>query len=154
MGRDERALRDAREQSAAVLTGAGFPRMPARALMALMVSESGGLTARELAGELGVSAAAVSGAVRYLQTVGVVRRIAQHGSRRDRYELADDTWYAAALSKNPVYAALAVLARQVVAAIGDPASSASVRAAESARFYHFLSERMPALLEEWQSLRD
>lgn len=150
---DERALREVREQSAAVLTGAGFPRMPARTLMALMVSESGGLTARELGDELGVSAAAVSGAVRYLQTIGVVRRIAQNGSRRDRYELADDTWYAAALSKNPVYATLAELAEQTVAVIDDPASPASIRAAESARFYLFLSERMPELLREWESQR-
>ena len=38
MPRDEQALRATVEQSAAVLTAAGFPRMPARVLMALLVA--------------------------------------------------------------------------------------------------------------------
>ena len=45
MPRDEQGLKAAVDQSAAVLTAAGFPRMPARVLMALLVAERGGLTA-------------------------------------------------------------------------------------------------------------
>ncbi|MDQ6739943.1 MAG: MarR family transcriptional regulator, partial [Actinomycetota bacterium] len=82
MARDEQALRAAVEQSAAVLASAGFPKMPARVLMSLMVSDDGALTASELAQRLEVSAAGISGAVRYLQTIGIIRRVAQSGSRR------------------------------------------------------------------------
>ena len=71
VGTDDRAdlpRADAAEQAAAMLTAAGMPRMPARVMMALVGSPDEGYSAAELAERLGVSAAAVSGAVRYLQT--------------------------------------------------------------------------------------
>jgi predicted ArsR family transcriptional regulator len=153
MPRNEQALRDVVEQSAAVLTAAGFPKMPARVLMALMVSEEGGLTAQQLAEHLGVSAAAISGAVRYLQTVGIVRRLARSGSRRDRYELPEDAWYTAVTSKSPIYGVLAGLAESAVGAISDPSSAARARVDEMARFYRFLDARLPELMDEWETLR-
>ena len=45
MARDEQAMNEFVEQSAAAMTEAGFPRMPARVLMALIAAESTGLTA-------------------------------------------------------------------------------------------------------------
>jgi DNA-binding MarR family transcriptional regulator len=154
MGRDEQALSDVVERAAAILTSAGFPKMPARVLMALTVTETGGLTAGELADQLGVSAAAISGAVRYLQTVGIVRRVSQSGSRRDLYELPEDAWYAALTSKNAVFGVLAAQADAGAAAIDDPASVARARLAEMADFYRFIERRMPLLLEEWEQVRD
>jgi len=153
MARDERALREATEHSAAVLASAGFPRMPARVLMLLTVAADDGLTAQELAEQLGVSAAAISGAVRYLQTVGYVRRTAQVGSRRDRYELPGDHWYGEAFGKSPVFESLATLLDNAVEAIDDPTSKASRRAAETADFYRFLRDRMPVLLVEWEAIQ-
>src|SRR6187402_551896 len=152
MARDERALQAATEQSAALLTAAGFPKMPARTLMVLMASETG-LTAVELATQLGASAAAVSGAVRYLQTVGIIRRVAEAGSRRDRYELPDDAWYAVLTSKSPLYSALASLMDSATVAIDDPESDATARLDEMARFFRFFDSRMPALMEEWEEER-
>ena len=55
MARDERAMTDFVEQTAAAMAAAGFPRMPARVLMALIAAESTGLTAKELSDELGAS---------------------------------------------------------------------------------------------------
>ncbi len=153
MARDEQALRDVVEHSAAILTAAGFPKMPARVLMALTVSESGGLTAQELSEQLGASAAAISGAVRYLQTIGIVRRLSQNGSRRDRYELPENAWYGALATESPIYGVLAAQGDAGVAAIDDPSSVGSVRLAEMARFYRFLDRRMPQLLEEWEAER-
>jgi DNA-binding transcriptional regulator GbsR (MarR family) len=49
---------------AAMLTDAGFPRMPARVFVALLCTDSGRLTASELATAVQGSAGAVSGAVR------------------------------------------------------------------------------------------
>ena len=63
------------ERAAAMLTAAGMPRMASRVMMALVGSPDEGYSAAELGERLGVSAAAVSGAVRYLQTIRIVRRM-------------------------------------------------------------------------------
>ena len=153
MARDEQGVADFVEQSASALAAAGFPRMPARVLMALTAAESGGLTAVELGEQLGVSAAGISGAVRYLQTVRMVRRVAQPGSRRALYELPEHSWYAATLATNPTYDHLEALARKAVAAIDDPESLASQRIQEMHDFFVFVQTRMPTLLEEWEAER-
>ena len=123
MSRDEQSLKATVEQSAAVLTAAGFPRMPARVLMALLVAEAGGLTASELGDQLGVSAAAISGAVRYLEQIGILHRVPQAGSRRDRWEFLDDAWYTALMAKSPVYGVIADLGDRAADAIGDEQSA-------------------------------
>jgi DNA-binding transcriptional regulator GbsR (MarR family) len=139
---------EAAEQTAALLASAGMPRMPARVLTALLAAPAEGYTAADLADRLGVSAAAVSGGVRYLQTVAVVRRVARPGDRRDRYRLTEDAWYTALMTKNPLYEQLAQLVDRI-AGEGDDGG----HAAEMARFFRFIATRMPALLEEWEQLR-
>lgn len=152
MAKDPTALADVREHSAAILTAAGFPKMPARVLMALTVTEQAGLTAAELADTLAVSAAAISGAVRYLQTIGIIRRVSQSASRRDRYELPAD-WYALLVRNSPIYSALADQADQGLAAVGDPGSPATERLRDMAGFYRFLQGRLPQLIGEWEAVR-
>ena len=143
----------AAEKAAAAFAAAGFPKMPARTLMALVSSEDGRLTAAELAQRLGVSAAAVSGAVRYLQTVGYIQRISQPGSRRDLYALHDDEWYIASLRKSPIYQSLAVLTDAIAESL-PAGSAAGSRVTEMGRFYRFLNSRMPALLDDWERERN
>ncbi|GAB3562321.1 MarR family transcriptional regulator [Arthrobacter alkaliphilus] len=154
MARDEHAVREAAEQSAAILTAAGMPKMPARVLMALTVAEDGGLTALELGDVLGVSAAAISGAVRYLQSLAIVRRVSRPGSRRDRYEVPPNAWLASFAQERPVYRALADLADSASNAIGDQTSTAALRLEEMASFYRFLDARLPGLMAEWEKDRD
>ena len=153
MPRDEEGLKAAVDQSAAVLTAAGFPRMPARVLMALLVAERGGLTASELGDQLGVSAAAISGAVRYLEQIGILHRLPQPGSRRDKWEFLDDAWYTALMAKSPIYGVIADLGDRAADAIGDETAAGAVRAREMARFYRFVDTRMPDLMREWETLR-
>ncbi|MEJ3405248.1 helix-turn-helix domain-containing protein [Rathayibacter sp. YIM 133350] len=153
MARDEKAIADYVEQSAAALTAAGFPRMPARVLMALMVSDSDGLTAPELADYLGVSAAAISGAVRYLQTVRMVHRVSQQGSRLDRYDLPAHAWYAATLGHNPTYDTILALAKAARPAFGNEDATGAQRVQEMAEFFTFVERRLPQLLEEWYAQR-
>lgn len=139
------------EQAAAILTAAGMPRMPARVLMALVAAPDEGYTAADLADRLGASAAAISGAVRYLQTLQVVRRVSMPGQRRDRYMLVDDTWYAAVAGKDPMYLALASLIDRITEQTG--AGVAAARSREMAEFFRFMAARMPQLLDEWEALR-
>lgn len=153
MARDEQALRTAVEQSAAVLTAAGFPKMPARVLMALLVADDGGLTAAELGESLGVSAAAISGAVRYLRTLGIIHRMPHPGSRRERWEIFDDAWYTALAGKNSVYGTFAETAAQAIDALDDPSSAGARRTNEMVAFFRFIEGKMPELLAEWEALR-
>ncbi len=140
------------EQTAATLTAAGFPRMPARVLLALMVTESGSLTAEELAARLGASPAAISGAVRYLQAVAIIRRHTEPGTRRHRYELPDHFWYATSNSQVPLYAHLIALSERGAAAM-EEGSLARSRVEDMASYFRFMRERLPALMEEWLATR-
>ena len=153
MARDDVALAAIVEQSAAALTAAGFPKLPMRVMMTLLVTELEGLTAGELGDSLNSSAAAISGAVRYLQTVGIVRRIAQPGSRRDRYELPADAWVRTLYAERPIYGVLAEFADAAMAAIDNPESLGSKRSSEMAGFYRFIAGRMPELIREWEEIR-
>ena len=81
------------ERFALVLTEAGLPRMASRVFACLLVADTGQLSAGELAARLQVSPAAVSGAVRYLVQLNMVRREREPGASRDHYQIDDDMWY-------------------------------------------------------------
>ncbi len=134
------------------MTAAGMPRMPARVLMALLAAPDGGYTAAELGDRLGVSAAAVSGAVRYLQTLHFIRRRSRPGHRRDRYEVVSDSWFGVMTANAPVYNRLADLIDGIRAAQDDP--DAAVHAAEMSSFLRFMARRMPELVQEWEAERN
>lgn len=142
----------AAEQAAAMMTAAGMARMPARVMMALVGSPDDGYTAAELAERLGVSAAAVSGAVRYLQSTRMIGRISRPGDRRDRYELADDAWHDVVTGNTPVYTRLAEL-MDAIADENAAAEASARRARDTASFLRFLAERMPQLADEWRASR-
>ncbi|WP_460516637.1 GbsR/MarR family transcriptional regulator [Humibacter antri] len=152
MARDEAKLADYAERGAALLTAAGFPRMPSRVLFTLTVAESA-LTAAELSERLDVSAAAISGAVRYLQSLAMVRRVSQPGSRRDVYELPDNPWYSAGMSEERFYSALFNLAEGMPEAAGGRDTAVGARIAEMTDFLKFIRKRLPELLDEWAQSR-
>lgn len=141
------------EQAAAMLTAAGMPRMPSRVLMALVGSPDGGYSAAELADRLGISPAAVSGAVRYLQSLRMIHRLSRPGDRIARYDLMEDGWHSMVTANAPVYEKLG----NYIDAIADenadaPASVA--RAREMGGFLRFLAGRMPQLIAEWEAQRE
>ncbi len=136
------------ERYAAVLVGAGVPRLPARLFGAVVCSESGALTAGELSEQLQVSAGGVSGAVRYLIQVGLLRREHVPGSRRDRYRLLDESWYQTMLARSPVVDQLIEVSAEGVLALG-PDSRAARGLAESRDFLVFLRGELDAALQRW-----
>jgi predicted transcriptional regulator len=141
---------DFQDRIAGILTAAGFPRMPARVMMALMVSENG-LTAAELAAELAISAAAVSGAVRYLQQIGFVARMPVSGSRRDRYAIVR-SWYAMTMTNLAVYQQVADAATRGAATL-PPNSAARARVAEMGEFFLFIQQSLGRLMAQWEERR-
>ena len=146
------ATREFVERTASELAAEGFPRMPAYVLMTLTATDSGRLTAAELGERIGVSAAAISGAVKYLTLLGFVRSTTQPGSRKHVYALSETPWYAYSLSRPDLYLRTETLLRN--GAAGMPAGSpARERVEEMAEFFAFLSERLPQLLVEWRGRR-
>ncbi|GAA2151427.1 MarR family transcriptional regulator [Kitasatospora kazusensis] len=152
MERDEAAVLTFIERFAGVLTDSGFARMPARVFAALLATDSGRLTAAELAGTLRISPAAVSGAVRYLVQLNLVGREREPGSRRDRYRVHDDVWYEAAVRRDQMLLRWEGSLREGVAALGA-ASPAGVRMAESLAFFEFVRGELPDLLARWHAQR-
>jgi predicted transcriptional regulator len=151
--RSELELRAFVEQMAMFLADWGFPRMAARVLMTLMAADEERLTAGELAERLDVSAAAISGAVRYLQQLQLIVRTPVPGSRSDAYEVPADAWYTAAIVKGGLYKRLADLSEQGVKALGEGGAGRE-RIAEMRDFFLFLDEEVGKLLDRWVAERD
>jgi predicted transcriptional regulator len=136
------------ERFSSVLVTAGFPAMPARVFVALLVTDAGRLTAAELAGVLRVSPAAVSGAVRYLTQLQLVHKERVPGSRRDYYRMPDDVWSDMFRLRDQVLARWAALIREGIDLVG-PATPAGARLAGHAMFFDFVSAEMPQVLKRW-----
>ncbi|HEU0256522.1 MAG TPA: helix-turn-helix domain-containing protein [Microbacteriaceae bacterium] len=143
---------EAAEKGAAIMVAAGMPRMPARVMMALIAAPADGYTAADLRERLGVSAAAVSGAVRYLQQLHFIQRRSLPGRRRERYLLAPRAFYRSVVNNAPVYDQSANALERMAADLGDD-EAAGRRATQIAGFFRFLSRRMPQLIDEWESLQ-
>jgi predicted ArsR family transcriptional regulator len=134
---------------ASAFAEAGFPPMAANVLVALLTSERGALTADELAAELGASPAAVSGAVRYLVTVGMAARHRVPGERRYVYELPA-SWYGASVNNGALYERLAIAAET---AAGSLDGAAQDRVRDMVGFFRFIRARIPELVAEWEAQR-
>ena len=140
------------ERFASVLEEGGVPRMPARVFSALLATDSGRMTAAEVAEVLRISPAAVSGAVRYLIQVSLIGREREPGSRRDVYGIHDDLWYEAIVNREPLLTRWGRALEEGVEAVG-PDSPAGRRLAETAEFFEFLKWEMPAMLARWRAQR-
>jgi DNA-binding transcriptional regulator GbsR (MarR family) len=135
-----------------VLVQAGMPPMASRVFAAVLVTDSGRLTAAELSGLLGASPAAISGAVRYLSQLAMLGREREPGSRRDVYLLLDDLWYEIAIRQDQVLYQWVNAAREGAKLLGLQ-TPAGQRLADSQDFFEFLIEEMPELLERWRARR-
>ena len=140
------------ERFAAVLVAAGIPPMPARVFVALLVSDSGRLTAAELSAVLQISPAATSGAVRYLIAIGLVHKERVPGSRRDYYRMPGDVWSDMFRLRDQVMQRWAALIREGIELAG-PDTPAGARLAEHATFFDFVSAELPEVLKRWDAYR-
>jgi DNA-binding transcriptional regulator GbsR (MarR family) len=147
--RNQEAVHRFVEAFASTLVDSGVPQMPALVFVALLTSDDGGLTADELAAQLQVSRAAISGAVNYLAHVNLVTRERQPGSRRHRYVLQDPTWYEMVARRERLLDRWIATTREGITALGAR-SPAGQRLAESLEFFEFLSVEMPAMLARWR----
>jgi DNA-binding transcriptional regulator GbsR (MarR family) len=152
-GRDSESILRFVERFALVITESGMARMPARVFTALLVTDSGRLTAQELADMLRVSPAAISGAVRYLEQVSMVYREREPGHRRDHYRVGNDLWYEMIMRRDRVLGRWVDSAREAVDLLGTD-TPAGARMAETLEFFEFLHKEMPALMDKWRAHKE
>jgi DNA-binding transcriptional regulator GbsR (MarR family) len=136
------------ERLGGALTSAGLARLPSRIFSLLLIDEDGRMTAAEIGAALGVSPAAVSGAVRYLDGVGMVRRERERGSRRDIFVVDDDAWHETLMHAEQIYAPMQAALRRALDSLrsDDPAYR---RLRLSHEFLTFMLEEMESLNERW-----
>ncbi|PRY60129.1 DNA-binding transcriptional regulator GbsR (MarR family) [Knoellia remsis] len=138
------------EKLGSALSAAGFPPMPSRVFAALLVDEDGRMTASELAEELSVSAAAVSGAVRYLSHIGLLRRERERGSRKDVFVVQDDAWRGALTNTGSTYAPIIAALADGVEHLGADTEGGE-RLQMSREFLEFVTAEMDGMLERWEA---
>ena len=151
-GRDDEAVRRFIERFALDLADAGMPRMPARVFAAILSAEDGRCTATELAQLLQVSPAAVSGGVRYLLQVRLVRREREPGERRDHYRISSDTWYEAITQREAMVARWEQDLAEGIKAVG-PQTPAGDRLDETRQFFAYFREALSRVLADWRARR-
>ncbi len=149
---DEGAVVDFRERFAQVMVESGMPRMAARVYSTLLVSDSGKLSASELAGRLGVGAPAISGAVKYLVQIRLVERGREPGSRHDYCRVHEHTWSRYVSQADPVLVRVQSSAEEGAAILGTD-SPAGRRLDETRRFFAFLREEITESMAKWQRLQ-
>ncbi|MEU7747611.1 helix-turn-helix domain-containing protein [Nonomuraea sp. NPDC049158] len=147
-GRDPQAVRDFTESFTALLVQQGLPRMEARVLACLYITDSGTLTAADLVQRLRVSPASISHAVAFLEQQGMLSRERAPGARRERYVIDDAIWLRtlqAALRMNDVL----TVASQRGAEILGATTPAGARFESSAELLLLLSDAFRQVMEQW-----
>jgi len=137
------------ERIGGALTQAGLARLPSRVFAALLVDDDGRMTSVELAEALGVSAAGVSGAVGYLEQLGMLRRERERGSRRDVYVVDDDAWHDTMTRHDQIYGPIKASLDHALAALG-PDAPAHRRVAMSRDFLSFVEGELDQIAEKWE----
>jgi hypothetical protein len=149
---DEEGVVAFRERFAQIMVESGMPRMAARVYAALMVADSGQLSAAELAAQLGAGASAISGAVKYLVRVRLVERGREPGSRHDFCRIHEHTWSHYISQSDPVMMRVQAGADEGSTILG-PDSPAGRRMDETSRFFAFLRDEIRQSMARWRQLQ-
>ncbi|MEU6556263.1 helix-turn-helix domain-containing protein [Streptomyces sp. NPDC046915] len=145
-GRDAEAVRDYQEALTTVFMTSGLPKMMARVLGCLYTTDTGSLTASELAQRLQVSPASISKAITFLAGLDLVRR-ERDERRRERYVVDDDLWYQSIIRSARSNDEFIETARQGVGILGRGTPAAN-RLENAARFLDFVSEALIRAAEQ------
>jgi DNA-binding transcriptional regulator GbsR (MarR family) len=149
---DEGAIAGFRERFAQIMVESGMPRMASRVYAALLVTDSGKLSAAELAERLGVGASAISGAVKYLVQVRLVERGREPGTRHDFCRIHEHTWSHFMSQSDPVLVRVQAGADEGIALL-DLDSPAGRRLDETRRFFAFMREEIKRSTAKWRRLQ-
>jgi len=151
---DERkALLDYVEQFAEILSTSGMQRMSSRVFTYVLVDDADTYTAAELAEGLGISLAAVSGAVRELLSAGLVVKGRRPSTRADVYRLNDDdVWGSIMLDRTDFldrYQQTAIVGIETL-----PDGPGRDRIVQTAAFMEFMKHELYVMRQHWNEQRE
>jgi hypothetical protein len=150
---DSDRLHQAVEELTAVLVQSGMPRMASRVFAYALAEDSDRYTAADFAEGLGISPAAVSGAVRYLVSGRLLFKERAPGSRAEVYRVYDeDAWSAILTARLPMLWMWEQAMRDAADLVGRETRGGQ-RLAESEEFFGFLRTEFAELLERWKQHR-
>lgn len=148
-GRDPRAVQDFAEFFTGVLVESGLPRMAARVVTCLYITDSGALTAADLVQRLHISPASVSHAVTFLEQLGLLNREQAPGERRERYVIADELWLKNLLVTVQANEAQLAASRRGAEILGVT-TPAGARFELAAELLQFVGEALRQAIEQWR----
>lgn len=148
-GRDPQAVQDFTESFTDLLVQQGLPRMEARVMACLHITDSGALSAADLVQRLRVSPASISHAVAFLEQQGMLLRERLPGERRERYVIDDEIWLRNLLASLQMNNALIAASRQASQLLG-PTTPAGDRFDKSAELLTLVSEALNQAMEKWR----
>ncbi|RJQ77431.1 MarR family transcriptional regulator [Pseudonocardiaceae bacterium YIM PH 21723] len=146
------AVQEFAEFFTTLLIGQGLPRMSARVLASLAITDSGTLTAADLAARLRISHASVSQAVGFLEHQGLLKRERVPGVRHERYVVDEDVWLRslrATVEMNDELMAASTRGMEVLGA----ETPAGVRFQTYTRLLHLVSESLRDAMRQWERER-
>ena len=142
------------ERFSLVFEEAGLPRMAARVFAYVLAEDADRYTAADLASGLGVSRAAISGAVRLLTQTGMLRKERDPGGRVDQYRVFDeDVWAAINSQRIPFLFRWADAVAEGVDLVGRDTRGGR-RLLQSQAYFLFMAEELPKLMDEWHRRKD
>jgi DNA-binding transcriptional regulator GbsR (MarR family) len=142
------------EHLALMFYDAGMNRMAARVFAYVLAEDAERYTAADLAEGLGVSRAAISGAVRDLVHAGLVSKEREPGARVDHYRIYDDdVWSAITMQRLPL---LRRWEEGIASQIGllDADSQGAKRMRETQAYFRFMATELPKLMDRWHEARE
>ncbi|WP_328329560.1 helix-turn-helix domain-containing protein [Kribbella sp. NBC_00382] len=148
-GRDPQAVQDFTESFTDLLVQQGLPRMEARVMACLHITDSGALSAADLVQRLRVSPASISHAVAFLEQQGMLVRERLPGERRERYVIDDEIWLRNLLASLQMNNALIAASRQATKILG-PTTPAGDRFDKSAELLTLVTKALKQAMEDWR----
>jgi DNA-binding transcriptional regulator GbsR (MarR family) len=147
-GRNPQAVQEVADSFTELLVQQGLPKMEARVMTCLHITDSGALTAADLVQQLRVSPASVSHAVGFLEQQAMLRRERVPGERRERYVIDDEIWLRNLLASVQMNNALEATSRRAAEILG-PTTPAGARFDSSAELLLLISEALQQAMEKW-----
>jgi DNA-binding transcriptional regulator GbsR (MarR family) len=132
---------------ALVLTQSGMQRMASRVLAAFLFTDEASLTAGDLAEQLGASTGSLSGAIKLLDSIGMIERVPVPGSRREHYRMRDEPWGDLYNRQNDVLDRVLRTTEESIHAVDE--GPAKRRLEHMYDFYTFMFSEIPAMLERF-----
>ncbi|WP_025273789.1 GbsR/MarR family transcriptional regulator [Haloglycomyces albus] len=146
---DNETLLDFVERFAQLLADAGLQKMTARVFAYILADDATSYTAAELAHGLSVSRAAISGAVRELNTMGLIAKTRRSDTRSDVYNIdSGDVWGRIMFARVPLVRRYREVAEAGAAEL--PAGPGSERLRQTAEFMAFMETEMSAMQRKWE----